>query len=382
MLALGFSYLVWKKVIVGGKEWVQEIWGLSCIFVSVVRFDRGSDEKPREDPSSFGDHLTAYPVTTKMPRQVLCECCNEMVTPFVAKKHREAKDRERYFESLGHDPIHAADPIPPITAESLFGPISPPMPAEFGGDMNIDEETLPPEPLPPPIITSPDLHPPSCHRLVLDDDFEPDDDSNDGLAPPEEYDEDLERSAREEEQQADEDSGQFPSEEHQNLEEIEYGELQVVTNHTNRCLLPYTEGDLHEYDIAICKAFAWFIRSGVSKRMFSAIPQELSGFVNHDLPSAYVLRARAKELAGIEPVRYDCCVNSHICFTGHYSSLDKCTHCNEPRFSGHDSHGKPHPRQQFLYIPVIPRLRAFIESVHMAKLMRYRSTRTHTRCLL
>ena len=143
----------------------------------------------------------------------------------------------------------------------------------------------------------------------------------------------------------------------------------MVKNHTKRCSLHYTEGNLHEYDIVICKAFAWFIQSGVSKRMFSAIPQGLSGFVNKDLPSAYILCARAKELAGIEPVRYDCCVNSHICFTGRYSSLDKCTHCNELRFSGHNLHGKPRPRRQFLYIPAIPRLCAFVKSVHMAKLM-------------
>jgi len=112
--------------------------------------------------------------------------------------------------------------------------------------------------------------------------------------------------------------------------------------------------------------------------MFSAIPQGLSGFVNKDFPSNHILRAHARELAGIEPVQYNCCINSHICFVGPYHSLDKCPQCKEPRYSGCDSHGKPHPRRQFLYIPIIPRLRAFLESPHMAELMRYRSTRTHT----
>ncbi|KAF9793115.1 hypothetical protein BJ322DRAFT_996268, partial [Thelephora terrestris] len=149
-------------------------------------------------------------------------------------------------------------------------------------------------------------------------------------------------------------------------------------NYAPKCSPQYTEGNIHDYDISICKAFAWFLRSGVSKRMFSAIPQGLSGFVSDDLPSDYVLRARARALAGIEPVRYDCCINSHICFAGPYSSLDKCPHCDEPRFSGHDSHEKPRPRRQFLYIPLIPRLRAFVESVHMADLMRYRSLRAHS----
>ena len=77
--------------------------------------------------------------------------------------------------------------------------------------------------------------------------------------------------------------------------------------------------------------------------MYSAIPQGLSGFVSEDIPSAYLLRARAKALAGIEPIRYDCCINSHICYAGHYKHLEKCPECDEPRFSGHDSHGKPRP---------------------------------------
>lgn len=112
--------------------------------------------------------------------------------------------------------------------------------------------------------------------------------------------------------------------------------------------------------------------------MFSAIPDGLSGFVNDDFPSAYILRARAKALAGIEPKRYDCCVNSCVCYAGHYGPLDKCPECNEPRYSEHDSHGKRRPRRQFLYIPLIPRLLAFFESVHMAELLQYRSTHTHT----
>jgi len=137
------------------------------------------------------------------------------------------------------------------------------------------------------------------------------------------------------------------------------------------------EGNLNDYDIGICKAFAWLIRSEVSRETFSSIPEAFSNFVGEDFPSAYYLRARAKVLTGIEPIRYDCCIKSCICYAGHYKTLDKCPECKEPRFSGHDSHGNPRPRRQFLYIPLIPRLVAFFESIHMAELMRYRSARTH-----
>jgi hypothetical protein len=111
--------------------------------------------------------------------------------------------------------------------------------------------------------------------------------------------------------------------------------------------------------------------------MFAAIPDGLSSFVSEDFPSAYLLRARAKELTGIEPVRYDCCINSCICYAGHYKPLDKCPDCKEPRFSGRDSRGNPRPRRQFLYIPLIPRLAAFLQSEHMAELMQYRSSHIH-----
>ena len=41
------------------------------------------------------------------------------------------------------------------------------------------------------------------------------------------------------------------------------------------------------------------------------------------------------------------------------------------------SHGNPHPQCQFLYIPLIPQLLAFLKSAHMADLMQYRSKHVH-----
>ena len=93
--------------------------------------------------------------------------------------------------------------------------------------------------------------------------------------------------------------------------------------------------------------------------------------------SEHVLRVKAQGLAGVEPVRFDCCVNSCVCFAGHYSSLQKCPRCNEPRFKGVDSHKQPKPRSQFFYIPLIPRLIAYLESPEMVSAMQYRSQFQH-----
>jgi len=92
--------------------------------------------------------------------------------------------------------------------------------------------------------------------------------------------------------------------------------------------------------------------------------------------SEHVLRAKAQGLAGVEPLRFDCCVNSCVCFAGHYTSLKKCPRCDEPRFEV-DSHGKPKPRSQFFYIPLIPRLIAYLRSPPVASAMQYRSQHQH-----
>lgn len=92
--------------------------------------------------------------------------------------------------------------------------------------------------------------------------------------------------------------------------------------------------------------------------------------------SKHILRAKARGLAGVKPVQYDCCIGSCVCFAGHYASLEKCPRCNEPRFEV-DSHGTKKPRSQFSYIPLIPRLKAYIASPHIASEMQYRSQHLH-----
>ena len=226
-----------------------------------------------------------------------------MVTPAVAKKHKEDMAREQYFESLGRNPVYASGPIPPITTESIFGRASPSPPADVGDGMNLDNTIFPPvEPSPPSPTATSDFHFPLHRQPIPDNDFVPDVNPDACPGSPEPYDEDLERSALDEELQA--------------LEDIEYGWPSIPRSHVLRCSLSLIGGNLAEYDISICKAFAWFLRSGVSRQMFSAMPEALSGFISSNLPSEYLLHARARELAGIEPVRY-----SPAFFGGHQTAI-------------------------------------------------------------
>ena len=71
-----------------------------------------------------------------------------------------------------------------------------------------------------------------------------------------------------------------------------------------------------------------------------------------DIDSKYVAMHRFALLTEIEPVRYNCCINSCMCYTGKYKHDVRCRFCNEPRTRG----GKP--QRQFSYLPFIPHSRA------------------------
>ena len=72
-------------------------------------------------------------------------------------------------------------------------------------------------------------------------------------------------------------------------------------------------------------------------------------------------------LSEIEPVWYDCCVNSCLAYTGEYEALDCCPDCNATRFN---DNGKP--RRKFCYLPLIPRLQGYFQNPRMVERHSYR----------
>ena len=123
----------------------------------------------------------------------------------MAKKHREDAARAEYIRSLGRAPIYTGNPAPPITAESIFGPTSPPPPTDTDENMDVDTVSFTPpvnKPLPPPPVITSDSHLPPRHHPILENDFQPEDDPDHPPCPLGPYDEDLENMAREEELRA------------------------------------------------------------------------------------------------------------------------------------------------------------------------------------
>jgi hypothetical protein len=85
-----------------------------------------------------------------------------------------------------------------------------------------------------------------------------------------------------------------------------------------------------------------------------------------------MVQKRVRSLAGFQPVRYSCCINSCVCFVGPYEDLTECPNCEEARFKANGE-----PRKCFVYIPIIPRLQAMLANSVQAKKMRYRANHVH-----
>ncbi|KAH7905238.1 hypothetical protein BJ138DRAFT_977437, partial [Hygrophoropsis aurantiaca] len=123
---------------------------------------------------------------------------------------------------------------------------------------------------------------------------------------------------------------------------------------------------LSERDKAILRAFAYKVKNHGTENAFNELKYV---FPAANLPSLKQTKSRVNFLAGLEPQQYDCCLNSCIAFTGPHETLDTCPHCREPRYN---SSGRA--RKKFPYIPVIPRLVAFVGNPEMAQKMQYRSS--------
>src|SRR6266852_7528973 len=71
-------------------------------------------------------------------------------------------------------------------------------------------------------------------------------------------------------------------------------------------------------------------------------------------------------LACFEPVKFTCCINLCICYTGPYADLDKCPNCKTSRLNESGQ-----ARQIFSYMPLIPRLRALMSNRTYATQLQY-----------
>ncbi|KAF8155834.1 hypothetical protein B0H34DRAFT_783545 [Crassisporium funariophilum] len=73
-------------------------------------------------------------------------------------------------------------------------------------------------------------------------------------------------------------------------------------------------------------------------------------------------------LSGFKPKLYNCCLNSCCCYIGPHAELKSCPYCSEDHFKADGQ-----PCKCFMYIPIIPRLKAFAANTKIATSMKYHS---------
>ncbi|PPR05927.1 hypothetical protein CVT24_006665, partial [Panaeolus cyanescens] len=78
---------------------------------------------------------------------------------------------------------------------------------------------------------------------------------------------------------------------------------------------------LDEVDAAVTRRYIFKVEGHLSERLFNQLPQ-----VYPDTPHESLKRTKKhiESLSGFNSVRYDCCVDSCVCFTGTFKDLDKC----------------------------------------------------------
>jgi hypothetical protein len=118
------------------------------------------------------------------------------------------------------------------------------------------------------------------------------------------------------------------------------------------------------------RAFKLKRMSNMPRHTFHQMRYTFGDFL--DIDSEYVAMRRFAILSEVEPVHYDCCINSCVCYTGKYKHDKSCRFCGQPRTIG----GKP--QRQFLYIPFIPRLQGYFQSEAKIKDLLYRNEYEHT----
>jgi hypothetical protein len=123
--------------------------------------------------------------------------------------------------------------------------------------------------------------------------------------------------------------------------------------------------NLSSEDRDVLRAIAYKLKHHLTVRAFEDARQ---AFPREELPSWDAAQTRLQDISGLRPVLYDCCVSSCCCYTGPHENEKSCPYCKEPRFNA-----SGRPRKRFSYVPLIPRLKAYLANQEMAIKMLYRS---------
>jgi hypothetical protein len=98
------------------------------------------------------------------------------------------------------------------------------------------------------------------------------------------------------------------------------------------------------------------------------------------IPTYHKIQQIIAEQTGVASIVHHMCINSCIAYTGPFSDLDECPHCQEPPYDpiALEASGgiTQNPRREFHTIPLGPQLQALWRTPRAADNMEYRNRRT------
>jgi hypothetical protein len=122
-------------------------------------------------------------------------------------------------------------------------------------------------------------------------------------------------------------------------------------------------------DLSLLRAYTLKVEDGLTDMTFNKLRLV---FPESSVETLKNTMSRVRSLSGFEPIRYACCPDSCVCFTGPYEDLSQCPKCGTARYN---SDGKP--QAYFTYLPLIPRLRAMVACSSFAQKLQYRFNHQH-----
>jgi hypothetical protein len=132
-----------------------------------------------------------------------------------------------------------------------------------------------------------------------------------------------------------------------------------------------TDAGLGADDLQTFRDFIWKMKHNVTDEAFRDL--RYARPESFDMRSWKATQQHVGRMSELKPQVYDCCINSCLCYVGpNYAALRICPFCREARF---DARGRA--RRKFTYIPLIPRLQAFLANSAQAERMRYRAEYEH-----
>ena len=127
---------------------------------------------------------------------------------------------------------------------------------------------------------------------------------------------------------------------------------------------------LDKSDLSLVCAYTLKVEDALTDKTFSKLcfvfPQALIDTSNNT-------EKCIQSLSGFQPVHYDCCPSSCICYTGPYETLLKCPKCKTNQYKADGTT----PWAYFLYLPIILRICAMVANSPFVRKMQYRANHQH-----